>query len=177
VQLGAEALGLATDDPRGLTVTGGLPYFGGPGNNYPTHSIATMVSLLRERPGKALVTGLGGFVTKHGVGVYGSEPPPAGFRRGDTAADQKAIDDAAVPMAIDDAQGEATVEASTVVYGGAGEVESVPVIARLDDGRRVAATAADGDLAAFAGTSLVGARIRVSGAPPSFHVESPAAAR
>ncbi len=48
VELAAEALGLATDDPRGLTVTGGLPYFGGPGNNYTTHGIATLTDLLRE---------------------------------------------------------------------------------------------------------------------------------
>ena len=40
VALAAEALGIALDDPRGLTVTGGLPYFGGPGNNYTTHAIA-----------------------------------------------------------------------------------------------------------------------------------------
>src|ERR1019366_6389273 len=37
VQMAIEALGLATDDPRGLTVTGGLPYFGGPGNKHTTH--------------------------------------------------------------------------------------------------------------------------------------------
>ena len=49
VELAAEALGLATDDRRGLTVTGGLPYFGGPGNNYTTHGIATLTDLLRER--------------------------------------------------------------------------------------------------------------------------------
>jgi acetyl-CoA C-acetyltransferase len=171
VQLGAEAIGLALDDRRGLTVTGGLPYFGGPGNNYPTHSIATIVSVLREQPGKALITGLGGFVTKHAVGIYGSEPPPDGFRRGDTRGDQKCIDEAGLDVALSDADGEATVEASTVVYGAGGRVESVPVIATLDDGRRVAALASGGDLEQFKGVSLVGARIRVGGSPPSFRVE------
>ena len=39
-----EALGLAADDPRGLTLTGGLPYFGGPGNSYSLHGIAETVS-------------------------------------------------------------------------------------------------------------------------------------
>lgn len=170
VQLGAEAIGLALDDPRGLTVTGGLPYFGGPGNNYPTHSIATMVTLLREHAGLALVTGLGGFVTKHAVGIYGSEPPSRGFRRGDTRDDQQAINAAAVDVALSDADGFATVEASTVVYAADGSVEAVPVIARLDDGRRVCAQCAD-DLPDLAGRQLAGARIRVSGAPPSFSVE------
>ena len=31
VEMAADAVGIALDDPRGLTVTGGLPYFGGPG--------------------------------------------------------------------------------------------------------------------------------------------------
>ena len=33
-----DALGLDGDDPRGLTLTGGLPYFGGPGNSYSLHA-------------------------------------------------------------------------------------------------------------------------------------------
>ena len=51
VEIGAEELGLALDDPRGLTVTGGLPYAGGPGNNYAMHSIAVMAAKLRAAPG------------------------------------------------------------------------------------------------------------------------------
>lgn len=172
VQAAAEAVGIAVDDRRGLTVTGGLPYFGGPGNNYPMHSIATMADLLREEPGRALVTGLGGFITKHAAGVYGSEPPPEGFRRGDTSADQRAIDASAIPLAVDDARGGATVDASTVVYAADGSVESVPVIARLDDGRRVAAKAHPDEIAPLAGRSLVGARVEVAGSPATFRVES-----
>ena len=38
-----DALELAPDDPRPLTITGGLPYFGGPGNNYSMHAIAAAV--------------------------------------------------------------------------------------------------------------------------------------
>jgi acetyl-CoA C-acetyltransferase len=33
VEIGCKELGIATDDKRGLTITGGLPYFGGAGNN------------------------------------------------------------------------------------------------------------------------------------------------
>ncbi len=36
----ATPVGWATDDPRGLTLTGGLPFFGGPGNSYSLHGIA-----------------------------------------------------------------------------------------------------------------------------------------
>ncbi len=45
-----DALGLRVDDPRGVTVTGGLPYHGGPASGYLTHSIAAMVERLRARP-------------------------------------------------------------------------------------------------------------------------------
>ncbi len=44
VEVACAELGLAEDDPRGLTVTGGLPFFGGPGNNYSMHGIAEMVA-------------------------------------------------------------------------------------------------------------------------------------
>src|SRR5262249_14546866 len=38
-----DGLGISPQDPRGLTVTGGLPYFGGPGNSYSMHAIASIV--------------------------------------------------------------------------------------------------------------------------------------
>ena len=41
VQIAAHELGIAVDDPdRPLTVTGGLGFAGGPGNNYVSHAIA-----------------------------------------------------------------------------------------------------------------------------------------
>src|SRR5205814_519899 len=49
VQIGAAELGFPLE--RSLTVTGGLTFGGGPGNNYVTHSIAAMVDELRRGPG------------------------------------------------------------------------------------------------------------------------------
>jgi acetyl-CoA C-acetyltransferase len=171
VQAGADALGVAFDDPRRLTITGGLAYFGGPGNNYTMHAIATMVGRVRQDGGYALTNGLGWYITKHSVGVYGAEPPPDGFRRGDTTAAQAAIDASAIAVALE-AEGGATVEASTVTYDRDGAVDGVPVFARLDDGRRVAAALHEDDLTpALAGRSLVGARITVAGAPPTYRIE------
>ena len=46
-----DEFGLAADDPRGLTLTGGLPYFGGPGNSYSLHGIAETVTEMRDKPG------------------------------------------------------------------------------------------------------------------------------
>jgi len=80
VQMAAFELGLAVDDPsRPLTLTGGLTFGGGPGNNYTSHGIARAVGALRAAPGTAaLVTGLGWYATKHSLGVYASRPPKTG---------------------------------------------------------------------------------------------------
>jgi acetyl-CoA C-acetyltransferase len=170
VEAAADAIGIAVDDQRGLTVTGGLPYFGGPGNNYSTHAIATMTERVRAQGGDGLglVSALGWYTTKHAYGLYGASPPPSGFVAADVTARQREIDATALPVALA-ADGEATVVASTVVSNG-DAVASAPVIATLDDGRRVVAAAAPDELAALQGRNLVGARIRVEGAPPSFRV-------
>ena len=80
MQIAAAELGLAVDGPTGrLTLTGGLTFGGGPGNNYTAHGIAQPVRALRATPGTAaLVTGLGWYATKHSLGVYASRPPAHG---------------------------------------------------------------------------------------------------
>ena len=53
VQISCAELGLdAFGDERPLTVTGGLTFAGGPGNNYVTHSIAAMAERLRAGGGR-----------------------------------------------------------------------------------------------------------------------------
>jgi acetyl-CoA C-acetyltransferase len=174
VQMAAAALGLDLDldkpSPVGrFTVTGGLPYFGGPGNNYTTHAIATMFDLLRQGSGAslALVTAVGWYMTKHSVGVYGSTPPPQGYRRADTTAAQDQINATAVACvkAGDPVESHATVEASAVFYDRDGAAVAAPLIATLDDGRRVAASAAEGEVEAVAGKFLVGATVAVTSPP------------
>jgi acetyl-CoA C-acetyltransferase len=77
VQLARDALGVADDDPRPVTLTGGLPYAGGPGNAYVLHALARAVERLRDAPGtRALVTGVGWYLTKHAIGVLASAPRP-----------------------------------------------------------------------------------------------------
>jgi acetyl-CoA C-acetyltransferase len=168
VQVGARSLGIALDDPRGLTVTGGMPFFGGPGNNYPGHSIATMVGCLREAGGLGYIGANGGFLSKHSIGIYGAEPPPHGFAAPDMRAEQEKIYAAALPTTTE-AQGTAHVDAATVVYDRAGAVASAPIFATLDDGRRVAALAEPALLAGLAGRSLVGERVRVSSSSPPVY--------
>jgi acetyl-CoA C-acetyltransferase len=170
VQMGGAALGLDPSDRRGLTVTGGLPYFGGPGNNYTLHAIATMAGLLLDHRGIGLVTGLGWYATKHAVGIYSSAPPARGWQRGDTGVAQTAIDATAVELAHPGVEGAATVVASTVVVGPNGEAASVPAILRLPDGRHLPATAAADDVPALAGRNLVGKDVLLCGPGPRFRV-------
>jgi acetyl-CoA C-acetyltransferase len=76
VWVAMDALGMQLDDPRPLTLTGGLPFFGGPGNNYSTHGIAEMVHWLRAQPvpSYGAVGANGGYLSKHAVGVYANIP-------------------------------------------------------------------------------------------------------
>jgi acetyl-CoA C-acetyltransferase len=136
VQLGLDALGLRPDDPRPLTVTGGLPYAGGPGNNYVMHSVASMVQRLRESPGEyGLVTGLGWFATKHSAGIYSTRPPRRGeWQRADPAIDQRQIDAMETLPFAEQAEGDATVETYTVIFNREGEPEQGIVIGRLNNG-------------------------------------------
>ncbi|MGB0318069.1 MAG: hypothetical protein ACPGAD_04385, partial [Pseudomonadales bacterium] len=61
VQIARDEFGIAKDDPRPLTITGGLPFHGGAGNNYVMNSIASMADTLRAAPGTyGLVTANGG---------------------------------------------------------------------------------------------------------------------
>jgi acetyl-CoA C-acetyltransferase len=117
VQLGAAALGFPLDDPdRPPTVTGGLAFAGGPGNNYVTHAVATMVGVLRADPGSVgLVSALGWYATKHSVGLYSTTPPAGGFLRAGQDV-QEAVD--ALPARRIDGSytGPVVVETSTVIH-------------------------------------------------------------
>lgn len=66
---------LSPDDPRGLTLTGGLPFFGGAGNNYSAHAIAEAVNRVRtDRGSYALVGANGGVLSKYATGIYSTVP-------------------------------------------------------------------------------------------------------
>jgi len=144
VQIGCQEIGLAEDDERGLTITGGLPYFGGPGNNYVTHSISQTMRSLRVRPGAfGLVTANGNYVTKHSFGVYSTEAPAGPWRREAPSVLQAQLD--ALPKApfTEMPQGRAIIETYTVMHGKDGPDFGV-VFGRLDaDGRRFIANLPD----------------------------------
>lgn len=141
VQTACDVLGIDAFDPaRVPTITGGLTFNGGPGNNYVTHSIASMVEVLRaDSSSRGLVTALGWFCTKHSWGVYSATPPRDGFR---WSGPQDAVD--RQPRATSEQRdGTATVESYTVSHSTSGESERIIIAARTSDGVRTWCHSAD----------------------------------
>jgi acetyl-CoA C-acetyltransferase len=140
VEIACQEIGIAEDDPRDLTVTGGLPYFGGPGNNYVTHAIAEMVQRLRRHPGKfGLVTANGNYVTKHAAGLYSTAPIRTPWVRDDPGILQRELDELPKAPFTETPQGEAHIETYTVIHSKNGPELGI-VVARLNrDGARFVA--------------------------------------
>src|SRR5215472_4421316 len=144
-----DGLGLAPDDPRGLTLTGGLPFFGGPGNNYSMHAIAETVQRARANPGTFGFAGAnGGIMGKYSAGVYSTAPAP--WRPGRDAGLQAEVDAWPAPAQARHADGWATIETCTISHRRDGGRTGI-VIGRLDrDGRRFIARTDDRDTGVLA---------------------------
>ncbi len=142
IQLGLRALQMNLDDPRPLSLTGGLAFAGGPGNAYVLHSLATAVTRLRTSPTeRLLVTGIGMSNTKHASTVLtgASHVPPNAS--GTTHYRQE---NGLAPAHVrEDAEGDARVVTYTIEYDRAGEPTNVICILELPDGGRTVANAAD----------------------------------
>lgn len=141
VQVAATELGLSFDRP--LTVTGGLTFGGGPLNNYVMHSIARMVELNRENPGKVgLITANGGYLTKHAFGVYSSAPPAMDFQYENL---QSEVDATPKREWVVDHDGEVVIESYTVMYE-SGEPAVGHAACLTPDGKRTWANTEDREL-------------------------------
>jgi len=143
VQVSAQELGLDTSQP--LTVTGGLTFGGGPMNNYTMHGIARMAEVLRDDPGAVgLVTGNGGYLSKHSFCVYSTAPPERPFRHVEPQPEVDALPKRGVALAH---TGPVAIEAYSVMYGADGAPEIAHVACRLPDGRRAWGNVSDRDAA------------------------------
>ncbi len=163
VNLACDALGVDAADRRGLTVTGGLPYFGGPSSNYVTHSIATMAEVLRADPGSlGLLNGIGMYMTKHVFGVYSTSPPPHGaVTPPDEMAVQAGLDDRV--EICDRHRGPATVVGYSIAHARDGGADWGIAVCDLPDGRRAYARIEDPALLdAFERTEWVGTAVALA---------------
>lgn len=122
-------------EPRALTVTGGLPFSGGPGNNYSMHAIAAMTERLRSAPGEfGLVLANGGWLSKEAVGIWSTSRPES-FSPVETMAKRDPM------VEIEDNPTTGTLETFTVTHGRTGPDQGL-ILARTDDGKRFIAVAA-----------------------------------
>ena len=137
----AEELGIAPDGSEPLTLTGGLPYFGGPGNNYSMHGVAEMWSQIRKDPTQyAYVHANGGMLSKHAGCVYSCEPSIVDWSVADIIVDQ-----GAVPFLENDLKPDhGTVLAYTINYMDGKPVQAV-VLGETDGGARFVAQSKPGD--------------------------------
>lgn len=157
VYFALDALGIGPDDPRGFTVTGGLPSHGGPGSGYVTHALAWMARRLREDPGAhGLVSGVGMHMTKHAFTCWSTDPapvappPPAAAPAPETR-----------PV-VERLEGTVTVVAATVLHGRDGDPERLVAVCETPEGARGYAVGTDAELLAAAGeVELVGRRAQV----------------
>ncbi len=144
-----DAFGLSANDPRGLTLTGGLPFFGGAGNNYSMHAIAEAVAAARRDPGRFVLVGAnGGMMSKYSVGVYSAVPPaPTGWRPDRSRQLQDEADRVPRVAVTERADGPASIETYSVRYDW--PTRTGIVVGRLADGSRFLATSEDDDLVAL----------------------------
>ncbi len=173
-----DGLGLAAGDPRGLTLAGGLPFFGGAGNNYSMHAIAETVQRARQASGSyGFVGANGGTMSKYSAGVYTTRPGPWTPDR--SAELQAEIDGWAAPARAQRPDGWATIETYTVAHGRDGARTGI-VIGRLDaDGRRFVARGDDRDAGLInlltGPAEPIGARVYVRSFGPGNRVTTTAA--
>jgi acetyl-CoA C-acetyltransferase len=162
LRLGCDALGLALDDPRGLTITGGLPYAGGPASGYVMHAIASAVDRLRQTPGRVLITGVGMHMAKHAAAVWSSEPGPSSAPPEAVALQAEVAAGQPRRTVLTTFSGPATVCAYTVAHGRDGAPQRGLVVLDTEDGRALARVH-DADLLTDAETrELVGQAVTVT---------------
>ena len=150
-----DAFGLDRDDPRGWSLTGGLPFFGGAGNNYVGHAIAEAVNRARANPGgRVLVGANGGIMSKYAAGVYSTAPADW------SASRWQSLEKVKPAFVVHDAlDGEAVAETFTIQPGKTGEVATL--VARAGDARVLANSSDPAICAALRGGKVAGRPVRI----------------
>jgi acetyl-CoA C-acetyltransferase len=163
VNFAKDALGISDWPGERITVTGGLPYAGGPGSSYVLTSLTRMTEILRADNGSiGLVSALGKQMGHHAFGLY-STRPPLDVAAIDEAEVQAKVDRVPLVAVRDSYDGPATVVTYTIIYGGDGAASHGAAICDLPDGSRTYALIRDAELLAEAEVSeLVGQQFHIA---------------
>ena len=137
VELAMKELGLALDEPRPLTVTGGLSFAGGPGNDYSLHSLANMAGRIRRgEVATGYVSALGMTATKHAVSILADRPDGATGRARVVELPEA---ERTGPPLVDAPEGPGRIETYTVEFDRENRPQRSMIVVRLDDGTRTLA--------------------------------------
>jgi len=148
VTIAKKMLNIQDNDPRALTLTGGLGFFGGPGNNYSLHAVATLADAIKNgRVRNGMITSLGWFMHKHAAGIYSSDPGESDLTHQDLEdAKECKVGNPPVDI-INDASGEGVIETYTVLYSRDGAPSFAIIYGKTDKGLRfVAKSHPDGSM-------------------------------
>jgi acetyl-CoA C-acetyltransferase len=160
VELYAAELGIPAD--RDWTVTGGMPFAGGPLNNYVLQATARMAELLRDKPGSSgLLSSVSGYLTKQGFGVWATEPGPGGFVHADVTEEVAA----GMPArrVVTPPEGPARICGYTVMYHDERRVCGVAVLDLADGARTVANTLDQALMDRLESEEFCGREVRLAG--------------
>lgn len=127
VSVVARELGFEATDGHQLTLTGGLPFHGGPGSNYSMHGLVALVDKLRVDPAAyGLITANGGFLSKHAAGIYScvpyeqTHPDATSWARPDSSTYQQTLDNGPEATVTDTPSGPGKILTYTVTHNGKG---------------------------------------------------------
>ena len=142
VQLAQNYLGIEMD--RQFTITGGLTFAGGPLNSYCFHALATAYErMVLGLSASAMLTGNGGYFSKHSATILTAEAPKLGFLH---ERPQAEIDAGPRRTRVRTTPSSATIETATVTYK-RDEGPNMAIISAIDiDGARHWASSAEGDV-------------------------------
>lgn len=148
VSIAKKMLGLSENDPRPLTQTGGLGFFGGPGNNYNLHAVVTLADKISYgETANGLVTALGWFLHKHAAGIYSQTPGSSTFKNHDLEDKQNPLAGEDPVPVIKKAEGTGTIETYTIIYSIDHQPDYAVIYGRtMDNSRFIAQTRHQADI-------------------------------
>lgn len=137
VSIARKMIGIPENDPRPQTLTGGLGFFGGPGNNYNLHAVATLCEKIAAGElTTGMTTALGWFMMKHSSGIYSALPPKHDL----SDHHVNDLEDCLAgppPVEIDEAhEGKGTIETYTIVYNRNMSPAYAVIYGRTEAGKR-----------------------------------------
>lgn len=144
---------------RELTVTGGMPFGGGPLNNFVLQATAKLAQCIRAQgSGRGLISSVSGMNTKQGFGLW-SAKPEAEFQFVDVS--KQVASESEERVLIEPRPGEALVRAITVLFD-RGEPQRAVAIVEYGDERSVVSSDQPAVIERVMSEECVGRRITVS---------------